>query len=981
MAADGYLNFDTKINTKGFNKGLGDIGSSIGSLKSMLKSLAVTAAAAFSVRAIVRFGKQAVEIASDMQEVQNVVDTAFGEMSYKMEDFANKSIKQFGISRLAAKQTGSTYMAMARGMGIASDAASDMAVNLTGLSADMASFYNVEQNVASTALKSIFTGETETLKQFGIVMTDANLQAFALSQGINKSTSAMTQAEKVQLRYNYVMQQTVLAQGDFAKTSGGWANQTRILSEQWKEFSSVIGGAIMNVALPVIRGLNNALSELISYANSAYNALAEFFGWEQQVSSNAAGITNDISASVDEQNALTDAVNETAKAQENALAGFDKINKLSDGSSENKSAVQVSSSSPAAVTMPVTVTTDADTKPAESKITESLNRIKAALSDAFYPLKSAWNDYGAPFVTSFKTGLSGLAGLASSIGGSIAEVWTNGTGYETSALVLQIWTDINNCIGNAADSIKRAWDENNTGTSIIQGIANILNVILGHIHNINSATAEWWKTVDFSPLFISIKGLLDEIEPFVDNVGSAFEWLYNEVLHPLSSWVIEDALPASIDLVSGAIDVLNSVIDAFEPFGEWLWDKFLEPIAKWTGGVIVDVIEDIAGALKKVSDWISKHKTAVQDLAIVVGSLGAAFKIAGIITAATAALSAAGGIMGILSGITAALTGITTALAGAFTFLTSPITLVCLAIGAIIAIGVLLVKHWDEVKEFAAEMWESIRETIQSFFDRVKVIFNALVTFFKGIWNNICSVFSDVGNWFKDKFTEAWNGIKFAFSAVKTWFQNRLDDIKGVFSGIGDWFGEKFTDAWDGIKSAFSSVGSFFREVWTKIKSPFNKMAEWFSNTFTGAKDMIVSAFETLSDALKTPLNWVIDLVNDVIGKLNNFSIDLPDWAVEIVGVDHIGFNLPEIPHLAQGTVVPANYGEFLAVLGDNKRETEVVSPISTIEKAVENVLGRQQGSDTNLNVYLDGKLIYKTVIKKNNESIRMTGKNPLVPA
>lgn len=121
----------------------------------MLGKVAVAAAAAFSVAKLVEFGKQAVETASDLAEVQNVVDTAFGSMADKMEKFADVSIKQFGISRLAAKQTGSTFMAMARGMNISMDNASDMAVALTGLSADMASFYNVEQDVASTALKSL----------------------------------------------------------------------------------------------------------------------------------------------------------------------------------------------------------------------------------------------------------------------------------------------------------------------------------------------------------------------------------------------------------------------------------------------------------------------------------------------------------------------------------------------------------------------------------------------------------------------------------------------------------------------------------------------------------------------------------------------------------------------------------------------------------------------------------------------------------
>lgn len=262
MAVDGSLIFDTKVDTKGFNAGTKSIQSTIGGLKSGFVKLGAAIGVAFGVKQLVAFSAQAVETASDLQEVQNVVDTAFGDMAYKMEEFADKAVETYGISKLTAKQTGSTFMAMAKGMGLATSASSDMSIALTGLSADMASFYNVEQSVASTALKSIFTGETETLKQFGVVMTETNLQEFARQQGITKTISKMSQAEKVQLRYNYVMKQTALAQGDFAKTSDGWANQTRILSEHWKEFKATIGNLLLTTMLPFVTVTNSLLSKL-----------------------------------------------------------------------------------------------------------------------------------------------------------------------------------------------------------------------------------------------------------------------------------------------------------------------------------------------------------------------------------------------------------------------------------------------------------------------------------------------------------------------------------------------------------------------------------------------------------------------------------------------------------------------------------------------------------------------------------------------
>jgi chromosome segregation ATPase len=207
---------------------------------------AIAAGAALAVNKLKDLGSQAIETASDLREVQNVVDTSFGDLAYMMEDLADKAIDVYGISKLTAKETGSTFMSMAKGMDIVPQSAAEMSIALTELSADMASFYNVEQQVAATALNSVFTGETETLKKFGVVMTEANLNAFALSQGIEKTVKQMDQAEKVQLRYNYVMQQTSLAQGDFAKTSGEWANRSRVLKEEITELSSMVGEELIN---------------------------------------------------------------------------------------------------------------------------------------------------------------------------------------------------------------------------------------------------------------------------------------------------------------------------------------------------------------------------------------------------------------------------------------------------------------------------------------------------------------------------------------------------------------------------------------------------------------------------------------------------------------------------------------------------------------------------------------------------------------
>ena len=301
-----------------------------GGIKKALSSLTKGFTATAIVYGLIKVGKQAVQTASDLQEVQNVVEVSFGSMSAEVDKFAENAIKQFGLSKLSAKQFASTFMAMSNGMGIAAEAGKNMSLNLTALAGDLASFRNVEQDVAFTALKSVFTGETETLKQFGIVMTEANLEAYALSQGITKSYSAMSQAEKVALRYSFVLNATKNAQGDFARTSNNWANQVRILKEQLKELAGIIGNGLLKVLQPLIILLNKVLGLAISVANS----LSQAFGGKKikesstSVSNMASGMS-DIASGAEDTSSGLDSADKSAKKLKRTLAGFDQLNVLS----------------------------------------------------------------------------------------------------------------------------------------------------------------------------------------------------------------------------------------------------------------------------------------------------------------------------------------------------------------------------------------------------------------------------------------------------------------------------------------------------------------------------------------------------------------------------------------------------------------------------------------------------------------------------
>lgn len=323
---DGSIRINTKIDTAQAQGGISSLGASV-------KKLGGIIASAFAITKLVQFGKSAINLASDLQEAQNVVDVAFGSMSDKANAFAQSALKNYGLAELSAKKYSSTFMAMAKGMGLATDDATNMSLALTGLVGDVSSFYNIEQDLAATKLKGIFTGESEALKDLGVVMTEANLEAYALAKGFNKSMSEMTQAEKVALRYQYVTEQLSLAQGDFARTSDSWANQIRVLKETFNSLSSIIGEFLIKGLTPFVQKLNDILQRLLAIAQAAKSLFL--------VSDAAEEITDTATDAAGAQEEVTDAVEGTGEAIAGNLASFDELNIMNDESTGGDDASNV----------------------------------------------------------------------------------------------------------------------------------------------------------------------------------------------------------------------------------------------------------------------------------------------------------------------------------------------------------------------------------------------------------------------------------------------------------------------------------------------------------------------------------------------------------------------------------------------------------------------------------------------------------------
>lgn len=211
--------------------------------------------------------KTGIDYASDLAEVQNVVDVTFGSATEAINSWSKECLAAYGMNEVSAKRYAGTIGAMLKSSGLAGDAIVDMSKDMVGLAGDMASFYNLDLETAFEKIRSGISGETEPLKQLGINMSVANLEAYALSQGIKTSYNEMSQAEQVMLRYNYLMSTTADAQGDFARTQDSYANQTRLLSESWLEFTGVMAEQLLPVLTTIVSWLNNIVAFLTENAD------------------------------------------------------------------------------------------------------------------------------------------------------------------------------------------------------------------------------------------------------------------------------------------------------------------------------------------------------------------------------------------------------------------------------------------------------------------------------------------------------------------------------------------------------------------------------------------------------------------------------------------------------------------------------------------------------------------------------------------
>lgn len=557
-----------------------------------------------------------------------------------------------------------------------------------------------------------------------------------------------------------------------------------------------------------------------------------------------------------------------------------------------------------------------------------------AVAKAF---RNAWVDdgNGTKLISSFLKMFDSILGLLNSIAKSFKDAWNDGgIGEKIAGNLLGIYTNIFNTISGLANQFKSAWNSAGLGQTIFNDILKIINSVLDSLKGVTKSTSDWAKTLDFRPLLNSIDGLLKAIQPLTKNIGDGLQWFYNNVLLPLAGFTITKLIPAFLDALSGAIKLLNGIIDALKPAGKWLFDSFLKPMAQWTGGVIVSVLEGVGKALGVVGDWISKHSEGFSNFVIAVAAFATALKAISMVqTAVTvvsgimSALSGIGGITGALSLLGSGLGGIVTLLGGPFT----------LAIAAAIAVGVLLWKNWDTVKEKAGQLGKWIGEKWDGIKKVTEKVWNGITKFLKKWGSDIlilmvtgpAAPFILFGKYVSKHWDEIskstskiWGNVKStitkktkeSFDNGKKYFGNLKDSAASHFESIRKSASDKFENikstisskasaAKDGALRAWSSMrdntSPYFSSVKSTAKNAFDNVASWAGNLGGRMASGLRNGISAVGSAAKGIANSIVS----VIGSAVNGVIDGVKWILKHVGASGAASGLHHwtVPKFATG--------------------------------------------------------------------------------
>lgn len=829
--------------------GFSNTTKSIKSTRSGFRGLASTIGKFYAtywlvMRAVGKIGG-AVDLASQLTEVQNVVDTTFGDMASKVDDFTKTSIQDFGMSELTVKQIASRFQALGTSIGISSeqvangtavankalmsqnntlykttDSMADMSLNLTRLAGDMASFYDVDQADVAKSLQSIFSGTIAPLRRYGLDLTQATLSEWAMKNGLDANIKSMTQAEKVLLRYNYVMANTQAAQGDFAKTANTWANSVRVLKQEFQAWGSIIGSVIINALKPFVQALSKVMLKVISFTRTVADALGAIFGWTIEISGGGATVDGmeDIAGGVGDIGDSADKSNKKAQKLKKTLLSIDEIHALDDNSDSGSGGGSGSGGSGGGGA-------GGGVDSSLKKTDGLLEKYKSSIKD-LYSLGKYIGDALASAMESIDW--KKIYQKADNFGKGLADFLN---GLISPRLFYDLGATIAGSLNTALhflNSFGTTFDWTNFGLSIANGING------------------FFENFDFALLAKTINAWVQGIYTMLTTAIKNVSW--KDVLKGITDFLSNLDIK-TVEIIVGTLLIkkiislkLGSVALAF--IGKSLSKAIAQAIASKIGFELVEgagIGTAIMQAFKTIFASLSTN------LGLLIEGLFSGLSLGDAITAAfgTGAvdlLATIGSAFSAIAGTILSIVNFVKMLKDGFSWINEILMVIGVAlatIGAILA----------GVAALPAVIVGAIVAAVST-----------IVVLVKDNWNTICELFSTVGDWFNENVIEpVVSFFKDMWKTISGFFGSLWKDIVTVWQGASKWFSSTVIEPIVGFFKGFATrAQQIFQGVWIIIQAIWIVASSWFNNN-------VITPISNLFNFLKTLIQTTIQTAKDFV--------------------------------------------------------------------------------------------------------------------